>query len=394
MNILLYIPCTTQEFGGIRQYATGLINILVHDTNNHYFIYHNSDDNEITKFRNKAENFTFISDIDVVEPQYIRRLQKAKRIANIFLNRVWPKNAFNFLSIIDKLCIKYKIDVIHCPYQFIPTTKNAKLISTMHDVQELYFPEYFAPEERAYRATYYLDYIKRSDKIVVSYQHVKNDLIKFFHVSEDKVHVILLDMHKLWFEKFKESDVVSLKTFNLPNKFILYPANTWKHKNHLRLIEAVKFIRDVHKETISIVCTGHQNEHYITIIEKIKELGMQNQIFFLGSVNEQELFSLYRSCLGVVIPTTYEAGSFPLMESMILKVPVICSNVTSLPGTIGNDKFLFDPFSIEEIASKILELWNCNEFRQSSIQNSIAKSTLLRNIKALDKFQELYSNLS
>jgi glycosyltransferase involved in cell wall biosynthesis len=392
VNILIYIPDMSQSYGGIRQYSVGLLNILSEDSNNTYFIYHNNNDSEVLKFK-RVSNFTFIDDHSVSLTFFEKKLELGKRLYNFLVRRLRLGNQLSFSSIIDKLCIKFKVDIIHCPYQYIPVTRNAKLITTLHDVQELHFPEYFSPEERAYRATSYLDFLKRADKVVVSYKHIKCDLVTYFQVPENKVNVILLDMQKLWFDKYSEKEMAELGTYSLPAKYLLYPANTWKHKNHLLLIEAVKYLKETYNKKVYVVCTGHQNEHYIVIKNKIEDLGLRDQVLFLGIVNELSLYTLYKRAIGVVIPTQYEAGSFPLMESMLLGVPVVCSNVTSLPETIGDEAFLFDPFSVKSIGEKMLELWEFETFRKKSIENSLIQSLAICNINSLSKFQHLYSSL-
>ena len=88
------------------------------------------------------------------------------------------------------------------------------------------------------------------------------------------------------------------------------------------------------------------------MIEKISELNLSEAVHFLGIVPEEDLISLYKNSSLVVIPTLYEAGSGPLYEAMRYQVPVICSNVTSLPDTVSNDEFLFDPNDMKSYQKK------------------------------------------
>ena len=67
------------------------------------------------------------------------------------------------------------------------------------------------------------------------------------------------------------------------------------------------------------------------------------------------------------MPTLYEAGSFPLMESILMGIPVVCSNVTSLPETIGDNQFVFDPNNINDIAEKIIKIWDDENYRADNL---------------------------
>lgn len=393
MNILFYIPNLTQENGGVRQYATNLLKILAADDKRKYFVYHYVNDPEVNVILKANKHLLHISHYNLKDHKKVRYQNRVKRLANLLLSFCRLKKRFAYWNEIDWLCVKYKIDVIHCPYQFLPSTTRVKLITTMHDVQELHFPEFFTPEQRAERAVTYLDFLKRADSVVVSYQHVKEDLIKYFNLSEDKVRVVHLDMQNLWFERFKDADILPVEQIVPFKDFLLYPANTWMHKNHIRLLKSIAFLRDEFGVEVNVVCTGYKNTHYSEIEQCIQELKLVHQIQFLGVVQELALYSLYKRCMGVVVPTLYEAGSFPVVESILLQIPVICSNVTSLPETIGDEKFLFDPFSTEAIAFKLKEFWEREDFRKKSIQNSQKVGFQLTQTNALDKILCLYDHL-
>jgi glycosyltransferase involved in cell wall biosynthesis len=121
---------------------------------------------------------------------------------------------------------------------------------------------------------------------------------------------------------------------------------------------------------------------------------LQDKIYFLGIVDEVTLYSLYKSCAGVVVPTLYEAGSFPLMEALLLGIPVICSDTTSLPDTINDDNFIFNPNDIDSISNKVFQLWNDDTFRSLSSRNGKKQSYKLRNSGALNNLKSVYSELS
>ena len=394
MNILVYIPSLDQSWGGVRQYTTGLLRILSQDTVNHYFIYHNVADPEVLAIIAASKQFQQVKDADIPTNWLQHKVARGKQISNFIARRASLKLEFEVNSTLDKLLDKYAIDIIHCPYQFTPTTRKAKTIVTLHDVQELHFPGFFTAEERAWRAVHFLQYLRDANQVVVSYEHVKADLIEYFAVPADRIQVVLLNMDKLWFENLLDEPPVAIDGLKLPERFIFYPANTWKHKNHLRLLQAIALLRNEQQCNVNLVCTGHLNKHYeAEIAPLLKAAGLEEQVRFIGIVDEPTLFSLYKHCVGVVVPTVYEAGSFPLVESMLLEVPVICSNVTSLPETIGEENFIFNPLSVESIAEKINLLWTSAEFRNQSVLNARAMSGRLKHTNACEKFLALYNSL-
>jgi glycosyltransferase involved in cell wall biosynthesis len=265
----------------------------------------------------------------------------------------------------------------------------------MHDVQELHFPEFFTPEERAARAEHYWKSLKYASGVVVSFDHVKQDLIKYFRLTESKIYVCPLPYNqiKLASPTEQETEFYAKKYPNLKD-FILYPAQTWEHKNHLSLIKAIELIKDKYDYSINVICTGKKNPGFFPNIENnLSKSTVSEQINFMDIVPETELYWLYKNCSLVVIPTLYEAGSFPLLEAMSLKVPVICSSVTSLPETIGDSRFVFDPLNIEQMGDLIVNMLNNEKLRIDNIKNSQVRIEELTKINSFERYIELFQHL-
>ena len=400
MNILYYIPNLSQDWGGVRQYAKGVLEIMAKDTDNKYFIYHNNSDAEIGKTLSSNPHLTLVKDSDVRFSSLLlkKSIRQVINFTNIVFQKLYDTKRMRVLFkipnlFIDAICKQYSIDVIHCPYQFIPKTEKAKLITTLHDVQELHFPEFFTPNARANRAVNYMDYLSRADRVIVSYNHIKDDLIKYFQISEHKIDILLINMNDLWINHFSENDIINVKNITNDDEFLLYPANTWKHKNHLNLVRAIALLRDKFNLNVKIICTGNKTEHFENINNLVQELNLEKQILFTGIVSEQILYSLYKTCKAAVVPSLYEAGSFPLYESILSDVPVICSNITSLPETISNEECLFNPFDIENIALKIKDIWIDEDFRNKTKENLKIAKTKINSNHPLSVLQDIYKKL-
>jgi glycosyltransferase involved in cell wall biosynthesis len=389
MNILIDIPNISKENGGIYQYAVALIKVLAKgNLHHHFYILCYKPDENIKEIVERNSNFKFIKKQFSIYSRFIIFLF---RMINFLFQIVGLNKRFRKKDLYNYAIKKYEINIIHTPFQSLVKKSNVKSITTLHDVQELHFPEFFSSDQRAYRAVHYKKVIDEADAVIVSYNHVKNDIVKYFEKPINQVHTILLDMQDLWFEKLKVNDGKVLDKFNLPSNFLLYPASSWEHKNHLRLIKAVKLINN---HDIHLVCTGHPTEYYVKIIKPfIEEERLKDKIIFLGIVSDEELFELYHKCRAVVVPTLYEAGSFPLVESILMGIPVVCSNVTTLPETIGDSRFIFDPNNIDDIADKINKIWSDDIYRNENMTILKLQASNLKHNNASSKINALYENL-
>ncbi len=260
------------------------------------------------------------------------------------------------LNPINRQATKAGLSQIHFPLQHLPAFGwTLPVIGTVHDLQELHLPEFFDSRIRASRNRLNRASMCAAARIVVSYEHVRADIQRFYPEYAPKVCVCPIPVDAGWLRPNSYNDNDLKLPYGLNEPFLLYPAQTWRHKNHLGLIRAMAILKATGMPVPLVVCTGRLNEFFPAIQQAVKNADLVDRIRFLGVVSEADLRRLYMQCRIVVVPTLYEAGSFPVMEAMLLHAPVICSNVTSLPETIGDTEFVFNPTDAEDIA-RILRL--------------------------------------
>lgn len=266
------------------------------------------------------------------------------------------------------------INLIHTPIQYFPNmTLAVPMITTLHDLQHFYYPEFFTTAEIAFRNMFYKYSAEFSERVIVSFPHVKEDIVKFYGIPAHKIDVCPLGSIKPQFVDNSKFNTIR-KKYDIPSEYLFYSANTYRHKNHINLIRALKILHERYGRRIPLVCTGHKiADTYSEIESELAHLGLRKFVFFTGYIPEDEVHLLLRNATLVVIPTLYEAGSFPLMEAMAYDVPVICSNVTSLPDTIGDIRFVFDPNDIEMIAEKAVKMLGDEKLMEQNRANSREK---------------------
>jgi glycosyltransferase involved in cell wall biosynthesis len=273
----------------------------------------------------------------------------------------WLDRSAPYLNYLEYQARPGPLDVVHCPGQSLPLyTWRADVIVTPHDVQHLHLPENFSARERMSRGQTGFLSLKHASRVVVSYEHVKEDIIRFFGVPAKHIFVCPHPVVREWLPTADARAIGTVRQgYGLPSRFLFYPAQTWPHKNHLALLRALARLRDERGvEPPHLVCTGTLNEHHKLLVAETEKLQLGRFVHFLGLVSEDDLAGLYAACTLVVIPSLYEAGSYPLMEALAAGVPVICSRTTSLPETLSNDAFTFDGRDVDQLAALIERLWS------------------------------------
>jgi glycosyltransferase involved in cell wall biosynthesis len=275
----------------------------------------------------------------------------------------------------DGIVEKLGVDLVHFTKQdgFLTSLPN---IYHPHDLQHLHLPQFFTPAEIRRRELIYRQLCVNATAVAVASNWTKNDVMNAYGLPPEKVVVVPLAPPNQTYQSPTDATLAEVRIkFALPQQFVFYPAQTWPHKNHLGLIEALGLLKQQGLD-IPLVCSGSQNEHYAIIQQKARELGLEKQVHFLGFVSSQELQSLYRLARAVVVASKFEAGSFPMWEAFLARVPAACSAITSLPEQVGDAALLFDPNSPDDMARVVRQLWENEALRSSLIEQGVRRVTL------------------
>lgn len=154
-------------------------------------------------------------------------------------------------------------------------------------------------------------------------------------------------------------------------RYLLCVGNRKKHKNELSVILA--FSQANISTDIKLVFTGDKtSELWNAIIKNY----MHDRVVFLGKVPEADLPAIYRGSLGLVFPSFYEGFGLPVIEAMASGVPVLTSNISSLPEVAGDAALLVNPESIDEIGAGIESLVYDNDLRAKLIAKGLERAKL------------------
>jgi glycosyltransferase involved in cell wall biosynthesis len=237
-----------------------------------------------------------------------------------------------------------------------------------HDFQHRHLPQFFTERERRHRDLWYATLCGRASMVAVASSWAREDAIRQLGLPPDRVEVVPLAPPTSALDEPTPAEVESAQTrLALPAEFIYYPAQTWPHKNHLGLVEALARLRE-RGLVVPIVFSGTLTPHASVIRQRVAELGLTNQVRWLGFIAAADVRRVYELARAVVIPTRFEAASAPLWEAFLAGVPAACSNVTSLPRQAGDAALLFAPDDVEAMAAAIATLW----------RDEVVRATLVR----------------
>ncbi len=268
-------------------------------------------------------------------------------------------------------------DLIHCTLMFPKPLWGARnMVVTIPDLNFELLPDCWSPLDRRLMGISCRIAAHTAEAVITISGFSKQVLVSTYGLSPERVHVTPLGVDARVFSPpadSKAADTLRLD-LGLPAKFLFFPANTWPHKNHVRLLEALAALRDAHGLRPCLVLTGSPKHAHRAVLDTTARLGLAGQLRWLGHIDQSRLIALYRAAIALVFPSLHEGFGLPILEAMACGCPVACSGTTATVETAGNAALTFDPADVSDITRALRALLSSEELRRDLARRGLARA--------------------
>lgn len=230
-------------------------------------------------------------------------------------------------------------------------------LGTIHDLMHIYepgFPEVGSAAELEERDFHFRETCRWTRGVAVDSEVGKAQLIKAYDISPDRVFVLPYVAPKYIYDAASAPPIAL--PYDLPEKYLFYPATFWMHKNHEGLFAALEKLRAKYPD-IKLVLAGAKQNGYDNAVERVRIHGITDNVVFLGYVPDAHMYELYRRARALVMPSFFGPTNIPQLEAFVAGCPVAVAGVYGVPDQVGDAALLFDPGSVDEIANAMERLW-------------------------------------
>ncbi|MDD5367631.1 MAG: glycosyltransferase family 1 protein [Anaerolineaceae bacterium] len=249
---------------------------------------------------------------------------------------------------------KAKVELLHNPAGYASLATSSPQVVTIYDTTILQSPNNFPFWHRNY-ARLMVPYAARHAAAILTISECsKRDIIQWLRVPAEKIYVTYLAASP----SYRHIGLAPIETVKQKyglDQFILTVGTLEPRKNISSLIKAYQQIGNIDPR-IKLVHAGPLGWMYADILKLVKELGLDQQVRFLGRVSEEDLIGLYNAARLFVFPSLYEGFGLPVLEAMACNCPVVTSNNSSLVEVAGDAACLIDPMNIGDIASGMINI--------------------------------------
>ena len=309
-------------------------------------------------------------------------------------NKLLTYTMYNFLTkkmnISHNLILGTKSDIYHFFNFTIPKNIKGKVIVTIYDTVFFSAPETMGDMKAISEYKYAAE---RSDLILTISESAKSDIIKHFNVDEKKIEIVTpgIDLEK-YLHNYTDMELENVrKKYKLPENYILYLGTIEPRKNIERTIKAfIKYKKEV-KDDLKFVIVGGKGWKYDNIMKLIESMG--TDIILTGYIDEEDKIPIYKLAQIFAFPSLYEGFGMPVLEAMAAGVPVITSNVSSLPEVAGDAAILVNPLNEDEIFEAYKKILSDKKLQLEMIEKGLEQAKKFEWKESAKVLEQIYEKM-
>lgn len=291
---------------------------------------------------------------------------------------------------------KYKLDLLHCTSNTAPLKVDVPLIVTLHDI--IFLEQWNFTKGTAYQIfgnlyrRWNVPYTAQRARLLITVSdYEKQNIDRHFGFRGDKVATV----HNGVGNHFgKVSDPGQLRRirgkYKLPERFVFFIGNTDPRKNLRGVLEAMAILKKEGNLDFRIQMLDVERAFLHKTASEIGDAGILEHIGFCGYVPEADLPSIYSLADMFLFPSLREGFGIPILEAMKSEVPVITSNVSSMPEVAGDAALLVNPHKPEEIARAITSLRTNAALRTELVTRGVQRANEFSWLKTAQQYLDLY----
>ena len=331
---------------------------------------------EFSVVNTTKENIIHLKQLKI-ESDYIKITFFDRLLSKLYTGRIWSL-IFSKLKIItpfEKCLIHKDCDLVYFVEQYsrAESLQNLNFIATVWDLchrDQLEFPEVRNFGEFIGRELVLQNTLTRAFVVMVDSEELADKINSRYGVDRDRIIIMPFSQSPFLKETQVSDSANILKLYKLDYGYFFYPAQFWAHKNHYRIIEAVKLLRQEGTQC-RVVFVGGDKGNYAFLDHIIRGYGLRKHFQSLGFIPAEHMTTLYENCQAVIMPTYFGSTNLPPLEAWLLGKPLIYSKLFSEQS--GNAALLIDPDNANSIANAM----------KSMLDESISKKYIKKGYERL-----------
>lgn len=285
-----------------------------------------------------------------------------------FLYYLWFEISF------PSLLKKHRPDLFLSPDGYLSLKTDTKSLSVIHDINYEHYPNDLPLLERKYYKYYFPRFAAKAARIATVSEFSKQDIVEHYRVPATKIDVVYNGINELFKPIDKREQQTIRKKFSDGKPYFLFVGALHPRKNLINLFKAFDLFKTNDNQGIKLLIVGVKKWWTIETQNTFDQMQHKADVVFCGRKSNKELSDILASSLALTFVSYFEGFGIPIIEAMKCEVPVITSNITSMPEVAHDAALLVDPFSIESISEAMNKIANDKNLCQQLVSKGIIRS--------------------
>jgi glycosyltransferase involved in cell wall biosynthesis len=325
-----------------------------------------------------------------VRDKPIKQIRNIKLLLKKFIPKTYEISRIIQQSYFNERSFDKVKGIYHEP-NFLAFDYAGPLVLTVHDLSWIRYPEMHPADRVRNMNKHFQKSLQRASMIITDSQAIKDEIIDMFGVADSRINSIPLGVESL-FRPLSVLETQSvLKQHGLSHQQYILAVGTLEPRKNLSsvLLAYMQLPAGIRKHN-PLVLVGMSGWHTSALEKQMAPLVAAGEIRQLGYLEREDLAVVIAGALTLVYPSIYEGFGLPPLEAMTCGVPVIASNVSSLPEVVGNSGLLVNPHDIDDIAKAMETMITAPDIRAASAQKALARSKEFSWDSCVDQTMSIY----
>lgn len=285
-------------------------------------------------------------------------------VPNRFLKPCWK-----YLNMPKAEWLIGQFDIFYATDLYFPPSNQGLVLGSIHGIAYHMIEDMIDPKRSAVLKEGLVYTLKHADYLLAVSHKTREDLIERIGVTDERIYVVSHGVDPC-FMRLQDRSALSIRLsdklgFSTP--YILFVGVIGHHKNIMGLLRAYSILLKQGYD-VPLVLAGPPDSAWEEAKNWIAKEGFKEKAHLIGYVDQDsnELLDLYNGASLFIFPSFYEGWTSPPLEAMACGTPVITSNCSSLPETVGNAAILVDPNNPEKLAFQ-MERVLCDQFLRNNL---------------------------
>lgn len=268
---------------------------------------------------------------------------------------------------IPRILKKYEPDLFFSPDGWMSLSTKVPTLNTIHDINFIHRPGDSPFLVRKYYNHFFPRFAHKATRIVTVSEYSKNDLVRTLKVEPQKIDVAYNGCNPIYTSLSLEVKDEVRKKFTKGYPYFIYVGSRSPRKNISGLLDAFEQFKASDEKKMKLLFVGEPMWSASYLNDKLENMKYKKDIVFTGRLSTEVLQLVLASAEALMLVSFYEGFGIPIIEAMYSDVPVICSNVTSLPEVAGDAALFVDPNSPDQMASAMKQIALYPELQKSLV---------------------------